>query len=195
MNQPKSALSAKMQTDGPASEVKALAASEESLEAMMRRIISEYKAKAPETNRPHSSKPTHPRPPTIAERDATSGAETMPDQNALLTKIARHLNHPTRLGTLARPTALLPLQLHLSNRSAQTEVEAMVVPLLAHIKGAALKEDSNPALKIERRLEPQRTTPIMEQTRPTSPTRVHFPPLPIQTTTTGKMRMEKIDAQ
>ena len=36
MNQPKSALSAKMHTDGPKSEVKALAAAEEPLEAMMR---------------------------------------------------------------------------------------------------------------------------------------------------------------
>ena len=70
MNQPKSALSAKMQTATPEPEAKALAVSEESLEAMMRRIISEYKAKAPETNRSYPSKPTHPRPPTIAERDA-----------------------------------------------------------------------------------------------------------------------------
>ena len=43
-NQPKSALSAKMHTDGPTPEVKALAAAEEPLEVMMKRIISEFKS-------------------------------------------------------------------------------------------------------------------------------------------------------
>ena len=54
MNQPKSALSAKMHTDGPSSEVKAMAAAEEPLEAMMRRIISEFKSKPSESKRPYS---------------------------------------------------------------------------------------------------------------------------------------------
>jgi hypothetical protein len=69
-NQPKSALSAKMLTDGSPSEVKALAASEEPLDAMMRRIISEYTAKAPAKDRFHSSQPNNHRTYTTAETDA-----------------------------------------------------------------------------------------------------------------------------
>ena len=70
MNQPKSALSAKMQIDGPAVEVKALAASEETLEAMMRRIISESKAQAPDINRAYPSRSNNPRSNLAIERDA-----------------------------------------------------------------------------------------------------------------------------
>jgi len=63
-NQPKSALSAKRQTADSMPEVKALAAAEESLEAMMRRIISE-------TTRPQSSQSNNPRRMIPqAERDA-----------------------------------------------------------------------------------------------------------------------------
>jgi hypothetical protein len=131
----------------------------------------------------------------LLKETLTNGAETTPDQNALSTKIARLLNHPTRLGSLARPTAPMVLQPTLSNRSAQTEVEATVVSLLAHTKGTATKEDFNPALKIERRLEPQRKMLTMEQTPPTTPTRVHSLPLPTQTTTTGTRKMERTDAQ
>jgi hypothetical protein len=54
INQPKSALSAKMHTEGPPMEVKALAAAEEPLEAMMRRIISEFKGKPMESKRIYS---------------------------------------------------------------------------------------------------------------------------------------------
>ena len=50
MNQPKSALSAKMHTEEPTTEVKALAATEEPLEVMMRRIITEFKNKSTDTN-------------------------------------------------------------------------------------------------------------------------------------------------
>ena len=60
-NQPKSALSAKVHITGSMPEVKALAATEEPLEAMMRRIVSEYKTKHPETTRPQSSQSNNPR--------------------------------------------------------------------------------------------------------------------------------------
>jgi hypothetical protein len=74
MNQPKSALSAKMQIEEvkvlAAGEVKALAASEEPLEAMMRRIISEYKAQAPAANRAYPSRSNHDRSNLGIERDA-----------------------------------------------------------------------------------------------------------------------------
>jgi hypothetical protein len=70
-NQPKSALSAKMHTSSSLPEVKALAAAEEPLEAMMRRIISEYRAKPTETTRAHPSQPNNPRRQIPqAERDA-----------------------------------------------------------------------------------------------------------------------------
>ena len=71
MNQPKSALSAKIHTLGPQSEIKALAAAEEPLEAMMRRIISEYGIKSTETPRPTPNQSTaFKRPSSQAERDA-----------------------------------------------------------------------------------------------------------------------------
>ena len=54
MNQPKSALSAKMHTEEPKQAAKALAAAEEPLEAMMRRIISEFKTKPTELKRSYS---------------------------------------------------------------------------------------------------------------------------------------------
>jgi len=54
MNQPKSALSARLHTEGPSSEVKAMAAAEEPLEVMMRRIISEFKSQPTESKRPYS---------------------------------------------------------------------------------------------------------------------------------------------
>ena len=54
MNQPKSALSAKMHTDGPMPEIKALAATEEPLDVMMRRIIAEFKGKPTELKRSYS---------------------------------------------------------------------------------------------------------------------------------------------
>jgi hypothetical protein len=60
LNQPKSALSAKMHTDSPMPEVKALAVTEEPLEAMMRRIIAEFKGT------PTESKRSYPQP----DRDA-----------------------------------------------------------------------------------------------------------------------------
>ena len=70
-NQPKSALSAKMHTSSLLPEAKALAAAEEPLEAMMRRIISEYRAKPTETTRAHPSQPNNPRRQIPqAERDA-----------------------------------------------------------------------------------------------------------------------------
>ena len=53
-NQPKSALSARMHTGGSTTEVKALAAAEEPLEAMMRRIISEFKSQPTEPKRAYS---------------------------------------------------------------------------------------------------------------------------------------------
>ena len=53
-NQPKFALSAKMLTDGSPSEVKALAATEEPFDAMMRRIISEFKSQPTEHKRTYS---------------------------------------------------------------------------------------------------------------------------------------------
>jgi len=52
-------------------EVKALAAAEETLEAMMRRIISEYRTKPTETTQAHPSQPNNPRRMIPqAERDA-----------------------------------------------------------------------------------------------------------------------------
>ncbi len=70
-NQPKSALSAKMHIAGAMPEVKALAAAEEPLEVMMRRIISEYKAKPTESKRANPSQPNNPRRQIPqAERDA-----------------------------------------------------------------------------------------------------------------------------
>jgi hypothetical protein len=54
MNQPKSALSARMHTGGIPTEVKALAAAEEPLETMMRRIISEFKSQPTEPKRTYS---------------------------------------------------------------------------------------------------------------------------------------------
>ncbi len=70
-NQPKSALSAKMHISGLLPEAKALAAAEEPLESMMRRIISEYRAKPTETTRAHPSQPNNLRRQIPqAERDA-----------------------------------------------------------------------------------------------------------------------------
>jgi hypothetical protein len=69
-NQPKSALSAKVHTTGSMPDVKALTATEEPLEAMMRRIISEHN-KYPETTRPQPSQPSkYIRTIPQAERDA-----------------------------------------------------------------------------------------------------------------------------
>ena len=60
-----------MHTADSMPEVKALAAAEEPLEAMMRRIISEYKTKRPEITRPQSSQSNNPRRMIPqAERDA-----------------------------------------------------------------------------------------------------------------------------
>jgi hypothetical protein len=69
-NQPKSALSAKVHTTGSMPDVKALTATEEPLEAMMRRIISEHN-KYQETTRPQPSQPSkYIRTIPQAERDA-----------------------------------------------------------------------------------------------------------------------------
>jgi len=54
LNQPKSALSAKMHTESSITEITALAATEEPLDVMMRRIIAEFKAKPTEPNRSYS---------------------------------------------------------------------------------------------------------------------------------------------
>ena len=69
-NQPKSALSAKMHTEGQTFAVKALAAAEEPLETMMRRIITEFKAKPAETNRSYQKPIDLKRIPSQFERDA-----------------------------------------------------------------------------------------------------------------------------
>jgi hypothetical protein len=87
MNQPKSALSGKMQIDGPTPEVKVLAATEEPLEAMMRRIIAEYRNKPAEPKRPNSQptkiKRPFPRPEQEAFKRSRQEAQTIhpPYQN------------------------------------------------------------------------------------------------------------------
>ena len=133
-------------------------------------------------------------PPLLKEKN-TSGAETMKEQNASPINIDRPPNHPTRQEiALARPTTHQLLQSPLVNCTAQTEVKVTVGSTPAHTKGTALRVDSTPAPKRERRLEPQRKTTTMKKTTPVSPTLAPSLPPPIQTATTG-MKKKRIVAQ
>jgi len=114
-NQPKSALSAKVHNqDGPMAEAEALVAAVEPLEVMMRRIISEFNAKNPESNRPFSNQRNElKRMSTQTERDAyrrgrdDARMERQPYQDRQVSQVnpqSRDQNRYTKPSQASAPT-------------------------------------------------------------------------------------------